>query len=74
MRTDKDIEETLKNLKEGLKVTWCYSSHNGKTYWRLGYVEKINKKTATVNMTKDNNHSVVPSKKMRIRLESLRIK
>lgn len=74
MRTDEDIEETLKNLKVGSKVTWCYSSHNGRTYWRLGYVKKINKKTATVNVFKDDNRSVVPNKEMRVRLRSLRIK
>ncbi len=65
---------TREELEVGQIVTWCYFHFSGGTFWRIGEVEKINNKTATILMNRDNNRSVVPPKKMRVRIESLRVK
>lgn len=61
-----------KGLNIGQKVTWCYFHFSQETKWRIGTIEKLNKKTAKVLMVKDNNRSVVPPKKLRVRIEILR--
>ena len=59
-------------LEVGIKVTWGYSGPNGKYFWRKGKVVKINPKTATVEMNRDNNRGVYPPKLMRVRKEALK--